>query len=84
LAEIERSRSAFEARSLIYDPAEIAPAGVFISLDAEGLLSVDRGYVRPGDEARVVVDPKGDAPDDGETSEEPKTNGVVQPAVITV
>lgn len=84
LAEIERSRSAFEARSLIYDPAEIARAGVFISIDAEGLLSVDRGYVRPGDEARVVVDPKGDAPDDGETSEEPKTNGVVQPAVITV
>ena len=47
LAEIEAARSAFEARSLVYDPAEIARAGVFVSIDAEGLLSIDRGYVRP-------------------------------------
>jgi hypothetical protein len=43
LGEIETARSAFEARSLIYDPADIARAGVFISIDAEGLLSIDRG-----------------------------------------
>ena len=29
----------------------IARAGVFVSIDAEGRLSVDRGYVRPEDEA---------------------------------
>ena len=84
LAEIERARSAFESRSLVYDPAQIARAGVFISIDAEGLLSVDRGYVRPEDEAPVVVDPEGDAPDDGETSAGPRTDGSVQRAVITV
>jgi ParB family chromosome partitioning protein len=84
LAEIERARSAFESRSLVYDPAEIARAGVFISIDAEGLLSVDRGYVRPEDEAPVVVDPEGDVPDDGETSAGPRTDGSVQRAVITV
>jgi ParB family chromosome partitioning protein len=84
LGEIEAARSVFEARSLIYDPAEIARAGVFISIDAEGLLSVDRGYVRPEDEAPTVVDPESDAQGDGETSEGPKTNGVVQRAVITV
>ena len=36
-----------------YDPADIARAGVFVSIDAEGALSVDRGYVRPDDEAPV-------------------------------
>jgi ParB family chromosome partitioning protein len=84
LGEIEAARSVFEARSLIYDPAEIARAGVFISIDAEGLLSVDRGYVRPEDEAPTVVDPESDAQGDGETSEGPKTNAPVQRAVITV
>jgi ParB family chromosome partitioning protein len=84
LGEIERARSAFEARSLIYDPAEIARAGVFISIDAEGLLSVDRGYVRPVDEAPAGADPESDAPDDGETSAGQRTNGSVQHAVITV
>ena len=48
LGEIEMARSAFEARSLVYDLAEIARAGAFVSIDAEGLLSIDRGYVRPG------------------------------------
>ena len=61
LGEIEMARSAFEARSLIYDPAEIARAGVFVSIDAEGLLSIDRGYVRPEDEAPAVVDPESEA-----------------------
>ena len=84
LAEIEAARSALEARPLVYDPAEMARAGVFISIDAEGLLSVDRGYVRMEDEAPTVVEPESDAKRDGETSEGPKTNGVVQRAVITV
>jgi len=84
LAEIEKARSAFEARSLVYDPAEIARAGVFVGIDAEGLLSVDRGYVRPEDEASAVADPESEASGDGATGEAPKTNGVVQRGVITV
>ena len=42
---------AFEERSVLYDPADIVRAGVFVSIDCEGRLSVDRGYVRPEDEA---------------------------------
>src|SRR5712692_453742 len=84
LGEIEKARSAFEARSLIYDPAEIARAGVFISIDAEGLLSVDRGYVRPEDEAPADVDPENGAQGDGEASDGLNTNGSIQRAVITV
>jgi ParB family chromosome partitioning protein len=84
LGEIEAARSVLEARPLVYDPAEIARAGVFVSIDAEGLLSVDRGYVRTEDEALTVVEPESDAQGDGETGEGPKANGVVQRAVITV
>ncbi|MBX9647299.1 MAG: ParB/RepB/Spo0J family partition protein [Xanthobacteraceae bacterium] len=84
LGEIEAARSVLEARSLIYDPVEVARAGVFVSIDAEGLLSIDRGYVRPEDEAPAVADPGSDAPDKGETSAGPNTNGSVRHAVITV
>jgi len=85
LGEIEAARSILEARPLVYDPAEIACAGVFVSIDTEGLLSIARGYVRPEDEAPNVVDPENEVQGDGETNDdEPTTNGVVQRAVITV
>jgi ParB family chromosome partitioning protein len=51
LSEIEAALMAFEERSFIYDPVDIARAGVFVSIDSEGRLSVERGYVRPEDEA---------------------------------
>jgi ParB family chromosome partitioning protein len=51
LGEIEAALTAFEDQPMLFDPAEIVRAGVFISIDAEGRLSVDRGYVRPEDEA---------------------------------
>jgi ParB family transcriptional regulator, chromosome partitioning protein len=84
LGEIEAARSVLESRSLIYDPVEIARAGVFVSIDVEGLLSIARGYARPEDEAPVVVAPESKAQGDGETNDGPTTNGVVQRAVITV
>jgi ParB family chromosome partitioning protein len=51
--EIEEALSAFDERPRIYDPAEIARAGAFISIDGDGTLSVERGFVRPEDEAPV-------------------------------
>ncbi|MDW9658547.1 DNA-binding protein [Sinorhizobium meliloti] len=63
LGEIEKALAAFEDRPVIYDPAEIARAGVFVSVDADGSLSVDRGYVRPEDEAPVVIENDGDDAD---------------------
>ncbi|EIG61274.1 ParB/RepB/Spo0J family partition protein [Bradyrhizobium sp. WSM1253] len=50
LGEIETALAAFEDRPMIYDPAEIVRAGVFVCIDSEGRLSVDRGYVRPEDD----------------------------------
>jgi ParB family chromosome partitioning protein len=43
---------ALEQRPLIYDPVEVAHAGVFVTLDRDGCLAVYRGYVRPEDEPR--------------------------------
>lgn len=53
LAEIEAVIEALDNRPVRYDPDEIAIAGVFVSIDADGSLSVDRGYVRPEDERPV-------------------------------
>jgi ParB family chromosome partitioning protein len=48
---LEEALAVFENRPDIFKPAEISRAGVFVSIDSEGRLSVDRGYVRPEDEA---------------------------------
>ena len=58
LGEIETAMEALDKRPVRYDPAEIAIAGVFVTIDADGSLSVDRGYVRPEDER--PVEPEGD------------------------
>lgn len=56
VGEIETALAAFDDRPVVYDPAEIARAGVFISIDREGRMSIDRGYVHPEDEAPLAVD----------------------------
>jgi len=48
--EIGIALAAFDDRPLSFDSAEILRAGVFVSIDADGDLRVDRGYVRPEDE----------------------------------
>ncbi len=84
LGEIETALLAFETRPAIYDPADIARAGVFVSIDDEGALSVDRGYVRPEDEAPVVVDSEAESAVGGETADGEETQVSVPRTVITV
>jgi ParB family transcriptional regulator, chromosome partitioning protein len=82
LGEIETALAAFDDRPEHFDPADIAIAGVFVSIDANGSLSVDRGFVRPEDET-----PEADAEDDGEQVQvQPREPGAptVQRAVITI
>jgi ParB family chromosome partitioning protein len=52
MAELEAEIAAVDERPAVYDGAEIARAGVFVSIDYDGRLKVERGYVRPEDEAR--------------------------------
>lgn len=66
LGEIEAVLKRFEARPLTFDPAEIGRAGVFVSIDGDGTLLVERGYVRPEDEVPVA----GDGDDDLDAGDE--------------
>ena len=58
LAEIEAVLAVFDDRPKRFDPAEVARAGAFISIDGEGRLRVERGYVRPEDELPVAAHPE--------------------------
>ncbi|MBP2231959.1 ParB family chromosome partitioning protein [Azospirillum agricola] len=85
LNEIDVALRELEERPLVYETAEVARAGVFVSVDAEGRLQVDRGYVRPEDEA--PVEPVPVAGSDGATMAEPAGGAVgpvaAQPASIS-
>ena len=52
LGQLEMAMEALEQRPLIYNPAEVGCAGVFVTLDRDGSIAVYRGYVRPEDEPR--------------------------------
>jgi ParB family chromosome partitioning protein len=63
LADIEAELDGFENRPVIFDPTEIARAGAFISIDGDGTLKVERGYVRPEDEAQSAAGGDGQGAD---------------------
>lgn len=52
MAELEAEIASIDERPSIYDSIEIARAGVFVSIDHDGRLKVERGFVRPEDEVR--------------------------------
>lgn len=81
LGEIETALAAFESRPMQFNPADIAIAGAFVSIDANGLLSVERGFVRPEDVPPVSVD----GADGSETdSAIDPASPSVQRAIITI
>ncbi|MGE0853842.1 MAG: ParB/RepB/Spo0J family partition protein [Hyphomicrobiaceae bacterium] len=67
LGEVETALEAFEQRPVVYDADEVARAGAFVSIDSAGVLRVERGYVRPEDEAPVAPGQVDQA--DGDTAE---------------
>lgn len=52
MAELEAEIAAVDERPAMYGAAEIVRAGVFVSIDYDGHLKVERGFVRPEDEVR--------------------------------
>jgi ParB family transcriptional regulator, chromosome partitioning protein len=85
LGEIETALAAFEDRPVNYDSAEIGRAGVFVSIDSDGSLSVDRGHVRPEDEAPPTADIDSETEGDGDTGEGGgPSSPAVQRAIITI
>ena len=63
LSELETALEGFSNRPVVFDAAEVARAGAFISIGADGQLRVERGYVRPEDE--LAVEPESDASAEG-------------------
>ncbi|MEH3046682.1 ParB/RepB/Spo0J family partition protein [Sphingomonas adhaesiva] len=89
LGEIETALAAFDERPVHYDPAEIGQAGVFVSIGNDGTLLVDRGYVRPEDEAAFAAEGEADSGDDGTVDavslgSVTAAMPVVQRAIITI
>ena len=83
LGEIETALASFDERPAVYDAAKIARAGAFVSIDTGGNLRVERGFVRPEDEApRPTVETVGSK---GDPEPAPSHAGEpVQRAVITI
>jgi len=79
--EIETALDAFHNRIPAYEPDDIARAGAFVSIDASGNLKVERGFVRPEDEASVEPDGGGIS---GDAPESSGSGPSVQRAVITI
>ncbi len=92
LIRIEERIEEIDERPLRYDPAAIARAGAFVSIDEDGGLLIKRGYVRPEDDkddANAANDEdETDAPDrsccivlsggqsSGAAAEEPEEEGL--------
>ena len=74
LGELETAIDGYLNRPATYDKAEMARAGVFISLAGNGVLRIDRGYVRAEDEP--VVDAE-----TGELADNASAVGLQQPNV---
>ncbi len=67
LGEIERMLGAFDSRPMAFDPEQVGRAGAFVSIDSDGSLLVERGFVRPEDEQRAA--PAGE-PSSGATEDD--------------
>ena len=83
LGEIEAALEEIDNRPFRYDPAEIAIAGAFITLDANGRLKIDRGYVRPEDEPPAEPATVDDTESAGAASGE-MPPPAIQRAVVTI
>ncbi|MDK4713272.1 ParB/RepB/Spo0J family partition protein [Rhizobium sp. CNPSo 4039] len=66
LSELETLIEGFDNRPAVFDAAEIARAGAFVSIGADGQLRVERGYVRPEDELPAEPGSEPDADGDDE------------------
>ena len=68
LGEIERAIAAYDNRPTQYRAEDVVIAGAFVSIDPNGLLRVERGYVRPEDEPPVAAEPTPDHDTSGEAA----------------
>ena len=79
LGEIEAALEAFEDRPMTFEAADVARAGVFISVRNDGSLSVERGLVRSEDET-----PTAEGNDDANPDAQPAAASSVEMPARTI
>lgn len=80
-AEIEAALEGFQTRPLMFAPDEVSRAGVFVSLNSDGQLRIERAFVKPEDEAPTTVasDERDDSNADMSGGDAPRANMSVAP-----
>ena len=58
MGELETAIEALNDRPIVFDRDEVARAGAFVSIAADGSLRIERGYVRQEDELPVEPEPE--------------------------
>ena len=58
MGELETAIETLNDRPIVFDADEVARAGAFVSIAADGSLRIERGYVRQEDELPVVPEPE--------------------------
>ncbi len=90
VTEIDERIAELNQGHWVYDPAEMAFAGAFVSIDEDGSVYVERGWVRPEDEPVEASETDEVLADDerteaGETdADTPEGEPAVQRAIITI
>jgi ParB family chromosome partitioning protein len=69
LEDLGNELDQFKERPYVFDPQDVARAGAFISLDAEGELKIERGFVLPEDEPVASADDSDTGANDHEGEE---------------
>ena len=75
LDQLGAELDAFSDRPQVYDPAQKAIAGAFLTLGANGQLQVEAGFVRPEDEPRAEVDDEEEADSEDRDVSQPDEDG---------
>lgn len=82
---IDEEISAIVSRPLVYQPIEMARAGVFVSIDVDGSLYIERGYVRPEDEpAEEPIERDGDGEEAPADLTQREDGSIAGPAIVSV
>lgn len=77
LEQLEAEIARLNDRPYVYDPEEVARAGVFITLGANGQLQIERGFVRPEDEPQEQEDDEDVAESNDVNGQDHGSSGVV-------
>lgn len=81
---IDEEISSIVSRPLVYQPTEMARAGVFVSIDVDGSLYIERGYVRPEDEPAEEPVERDEQGGDGIDDSDRTDDDASAPAIVSV